>query len=53
MSPRAIVLGREDVVMGIVDGVEMVWRLTTGYVDGRDFVMVIVDSIDVLSRRLQ
>jgi hypothetical protein len=53
MSLWAIVLGRKDVVMGIIDCVEMVWRLTTGYVDRCDCVVVTVDSIDMLARRFR
>jgi nucleoside 2-deoxyribosyltransferase len=51
MSLRAIVLGREDVVMGIINCVEMVRRLTTRYVNRCDCVVAIVDSIDMLARR--
>jgi hypothetical protein len=53
MSLWAVVLGRENVVMGIINRVEMVWSLTAGYVNGCDCVVVIVDSIDMLARRLQ
>jgi hypothetical protein len=53
MSLWAVVLGRENVVMGIINRVEMVWSLTAGYVNGCDCVVVIVDSIDMLARRLR
>jgi hypothetical protein len=50
MSSRAIRLSGENVVVGVVYRIEMVWRLFSGYVHRRNSVMVVVDKIDVLAR---
>jgi hypothetical protein len=50
MSSRAIRLSGENVVVGVVYRIEMVWRLFSRYVHRCNSVMVVVDKIDVLAR---